>query len=135
VPHITETERRRTMDHSLEVDRRIRWAIALGALVLALALVSEPGALWAQGAGCAGTAIQFTSLDNLLKTAWEYLTSGAVIRIMAAAFIIAGVAGMIGRRPSVAIIGLLAGAVTAFVPTILEKLITQNTATALQICG
>jgi hypothetical protein len=123
------------MDYSLEVDRRTRRAIALGALVLALALVSEPGVLWAQGAGCAGTAIQFTSLDNLLKTAWEYLTSGAVIRIMAAAFIIAGVAGMIGRRPSVAIIGLLAGAVTAFVPTILEKLITQNTATALQICG
>ena len=30
--------------------------------------------------------MQFTSLDNLLKTAWEYLTSGAVIRIMAAAF-------------------------------------------------
>jgi hypothetical protein len=135
VPHIAETERRRTMDHSLEVDRRTRRAIALGALLLALALVSEPGVLWAQGAGCAGTAIQFTSLDNLLKTAWEYLTSGAVIRIMAAAFIIAGVAGMIGRRPSVAIIGLLAGAVTAFVPTILEKLITQNTATALQICG
>ncbi len=123
------------MDHSLEVDRRMRWAIELGALVLALALALEPGGLWAQGAGCAGTAIQFTSLDNLLKTAWEYLTSGAVIRIMAAAFIIAGVAGMIGRRPSVAIIGLLAGAVTAFVPTILEKLITQNTATALQICG
>jgi hypothetical protein len=42
---------------------------------------------------------------------------------------------MIGRRPSVAIIGLLAGAVTAFVPTILEKLISQNAATALQICG
>jgi hypothetical protein len=123
------------MDHSLEVARKTRRAIALGALVLALALVSEPGVLWAQGAGCSGTAIQFTSLDNLLKTAWEYLTSGAVIRIMAAAFIIAGVAGMIGRRPSVAIIGLLAGAVTAFVPTILEKLITQNTATALQICG
>ena len=135
VPHIAETERRRTIDHSLEVDRRTQRAIALGALVLALALVLEPGMLWAQGAGCAGTAIQFTSLDNLLKTAWEYLTSGAVIRIMAAAFIIAGVAGMIGRRPSVAIIGLLAGAVTAFVPTILEKLITQNTATALQICG
>jgi hypothetical protein len=66
--------------------------------------------LWAQGAGCSGTAIQFTSLDNLLKTAWEYLTSGAVIGIMAAAFIIVGVAGMIGRRPSVAVIGLLAGA-------------------------
>jgi len=98
-------------------------------------VAATPMSLWAQGAGCAGTAIQFTSLDNLLKTAWEYLTSGAVIRIMAAAFIIAGVAGMIGRRPSVAIIGLLAGAVTAFVPTILEKLITQNTATALQICG
>jgi hypothetical protein len=123
------------MDHPLKVDRRTRRAIALGALVLGLALVSEPGVLWAQGAGCAGTAIQFTSLDNLLKTAWEYLTSGAVIRIMAAAFIIVGVAGMIGRRPSVAVIGILAGAVTAFVPTILEKLITQNTATALQICG
>jgi hypothetical protein len=54
---------------------------------------------------------------------------------MAAAFIIAGVAGMIGRRPSVAVIGLLAGAVTAFVPTILEKLISQNATTALQICG
>ncbi len=123
------------MDHSLEVDRKAQRALALGALVLALALVSEPGVLWAQGAGCAGTAIQFTSLDNLLKTAWEYLTSGAVIRIMAAAFIIAGVAGMIGRRPSVAILGLLAGAVTAFVPTILEKLISQNTATTLNICG
>jgi hypothetical protein len=135
VPHIAETERRRMMDHFLEVDRWRQRVIALGALVLALALVSEPGVLWAQGAGCAGTAIQFTSLDNLLKTAWEYLTSGAVIRIMAAAFIIVGVAGMIGRRPSVAVIGLLAGAVTAFVPTILEKLITQNTATALQICG
>ena len=73
--------------------------------------------------------------DGLLRTAWEYLTSGAVIRIMAAAFIIAGVAGMIGRRPSVAVIGLLAGAVTAFVPTILGALISQNTATALQICG
>ena len=72
---------------------------------------------------------------HLLKTAWEYLASGAVIRIMAAAFIIAGVAGMIGRRPSVAIIGLLAGAVTAFVPTILGTLISQNTTTALQICG
>ena len=123
------------MDQPLETDRMARRAIALGALVLALALVWEPGGLWAQGAGCAGTAIQFTSLDNLLKTAWEYLTSGAVIRIMAAAFIIAGVAGMIGRRPSVAIIGLLAGAVTAFVPTILEKLISQNTATTLNICG
>jgi len=123
------------MDHSLEVNRRARRAIALGALVLALALASEPAVLWAQGAGCGGTAIQFTNLDNLLKTAWEYLTSGAVIRIMAAAFIIAGVAGMIGRRPSVAIIGLLAGAVTAFVPTILGTLISQNTATALQICG
>ena len=123
------------MDQPLETDRMARRAIALGALVLALALVWEPGGLWAQGAGCAGTAIQFTSLDNLLKTAWEYLTSGAVIRIMAAAFIIAGVAGMIGRRPSVAIIGLLAGAVTAFVPTILEKLISQNTASTLNICG
>ena len=106
------------------------------ALVLALVVaVGSPMVVWAQGAGCAGTAIQFTSLDNLLRTAWEYLTSGAVIRIMAAAFIIAGVAGMIGRRPSVAVIGLLAGAVTAFVPTILGALISQNTATALQICG
>jgi hypothetical protein len=106
------------------------------ALVLALVVaVGSPAVVWAQGAGCAGTAIQFTSLDNLLRTAWEYLTSGAVIRIMAAAFIIAGVAGMIGRRPSVAVIGLLAGAVTAFVPTILGALISQNTATALQICG
>jgi hypothetical protein len=115
--------------------RKARETLAFGALVLALMLVIGPVTLWAQGAGCAGTAIQFTSLDNLLKTAWEYLTSGAVIRIMAAAFIIAGVAGMIGRRPSVAVIGLLAGAVTAFVPTILEKLISQNAATALQICG
>ena len=123
------------MDHCLEVDRRTRRAIAFGTLVLALALAFEPAGLWAQGAGCAGTAMQFTSLDNLLKTAWEYLTSGAVIRIMAAASIIAGVAGMIGHRPSVAIIGLLAGAVTAFVPTILEKLISQNGTTALQICG
>ena len=123
------------MNHSREADQRTRRATALGTLVLALVLALEPGGLWAQGAGCAGTAIQFTSLDNLLKTAWEYLTSGAVIRIMAAAFIIAGVAGMIGRRPSVAIIGLLAGAVTAFVPTILGTLISQNTATALQICG
>jgi hypothetical protein len=106
------------------------------ALVLAVVVaVGPPVVVWAQGAGCAGTAIQFTSLDNLLRTAWEYLTSGAVIRIMAAAFIIAGVAGMIGRRPSVAVIGLLAGAVTAFVPTILGALISQNTATALQICG
>lgn len=56
---------------------------------------------------------------------------------MAAAFIIVGVAGMIGRRPSVAVIGLLAGAVTAFVPTILGTLIAQNTATALSllVCG
>lgn len=123
------------MDYSPEGHRRMRRAIALGALVLTLALTLEPAGLWAQGAGCAGTAMQFTSLDNLLKTAWEYLTSGAVIRIMAAAFIIAGVAGMIGRRPSVAVIGLLAGAVTAFVPTILGALISQNTATALQICG
>ncbi len=122
------------MEHSREAEQRARRAIALGALVLALALTLEPGTVWAQ-AGCAGTAIQFTSLDNLLRTAWEYLTSGAVIRIMAAAFIIAGVAGMIGRRPSVAVIGLLAGAVTAFVPTILGALISQNTATALQICG
>jgi hypothetical protein len=106
------------------------------ALVLAVVVaVGSPMVVWAQGAGCGGTAIQFTSLDNLLRTAWEYLTSGAVIRIMAAAFIIAGVAGMIGRRPSVAVIGLLAGAVTAFVPTILGALISQNTATALQICG
>ena len=106
------------------------------ALVLAVVVaVGSPMVVSAQGAGCAGTAIQFTSLDNLLRTAWEYLTSGAVIRIMAAAFIIAGVAGMIGRRPSVAVIGLLAGAVTAFVPTILGALISQNTATALQICG
>jgi hypothetical protein len=123
------------MEHSREADQREQRAITLGALVLALALALEPGVLWAQGAGCTGTAIQFTSLDNLLRTAWEYLTSGAVIRIMAAAFIIAGVAGMIGRRPSVAVIGLLAGAVTAFVPTILGALISQNTATALQICG
>ena len=123
------------MNHSREADQRTRRATALGTLVLALVLALEPGGLWAQGAGCAGTAIQFTSLDNLLKTAWEYLTSGAVIRIMAAAFIIAGVAGMIGRRPSVAIIALLAGAVTAFVPTILGTLISQNTAAALQICG
>ena len=123
------------MEHSREADQRGQRAITLGALVLALALALAPGVLWAQGAGCTGTAIQFTSLDNLLRTAWEYLTSGAVIRIMAAAFIIAGVAGMIGRRPSVAVIGLLAGAVTAFVPTILGALISQNTATALQICG
>jgi hypothetical protein len=111
--------------------RRLAWVT----LAIALLLLLDPTALWAQGAGCSGTAIQFTSLDNLLKTAWEYLTSGAVIRIMAAAFIIAGVAGMIGRRPSVAIIGLLAGAVTAFVPTILDKLIRENTASALQLCG
>jgi hypothetical protein len=123
------------MEHSQETDQRGPRAITLGALVLALALTLAPGVLWAQGAGCTETAIQFTSLDNLLRTAWEYLTSGAVIRIMAAAFIIAGVAGMIGRRPSVAVIGLLAGAVTAFVPTILGALISQNTATALQICG
>jgi hypothetical protein len=123
------------MEYSREAESTARRVIVLGALVLAVALAWEPGVLWAQGAGCGGTAIQFTSLDNLLKTAWEYLTSGAVIRIMAAAFIIAGVAGMIGRRPSVAIIGLLAGAVTAFVPAILGTLISQNTATALQICG
>jgi hypothetical protein len=121
------------MEHSREAEPKARRAMALGTLVLALA--SVPGVLWAQGAGCAGTAIQFTSLDNLLKTAWEYLTSGAVIRIMAAAFIIVGVAGMIGRRPSVAVIGILAGAVTAFVPTILGTLISQNTATTLNICG
>ncbi|MGH7753254.1 MAG: hypothetical protein ACREN5_10595 [Gemmatimonadales bacterium] len=88
-----------------------------------------------RGQGAAGPRCSSRASDNLLKTAWEYLTSGAVIRIMAAAFIIAGVAGMIGRRPSVAVIGLLAGAVTAFVPTILGTLISQNTATALQICG
>jgi hypothetical protein len=123
------------MEHSREAEPTARRAMALGTLVLALALASVPGVLWAQGAGCAGTAIQFTSLDNLLKTAWEYLTSGAVIRIMAAAFIIVGVAGMIGRRPSVAVIGILAGAVTAFVPTILGTLISQNTATTLNICG
>ena len=35
----------------------------------------------------------------------------------------------------VAVLGILAGAVTAFVPTILEKLISQNTATTLNICG
>jgi hypothetical protein len=123
------------MEHSREAEPKARRAMALGTLVLALALASVPGVLWARGAGCAGTAIQFTSLDNLLKTAWEYLTSGAVIRIMAAAFIIVGVAGMIGRRPSVAVIGILAGAVTAFVPTILGTLISQNTATTLNICG
>ena len=123
------------MSDSVKVSQRAERAIACGVFLLALVVTAEPEALWAQGAGCAGTAMQFTSLDNLLKTAWEYLTSGAVIRIMAAAFIIAGVAGMIGRRPSVAVIGLLAGAVTAFVPTILEKLISQNAATALQICG
>jgi hypothetical protein len=111
------------------------FAAAFVALGFLLAVAAIPTPVWAQGSGCGGTAIQFTSLDNLLKTAWEYLTSGAVIRIMAAAFIIAGVAGMIGRRPSVAVIGLLAGAVTAFVPTILGTLIAQNTATALQICG
>ena len=55
------------------------------ALVLAVVVaVGSPMIVWAQGAGCGGTAIQFTSLDNLLRTAWEYLTSGAVIRIMAA---------------------------------------------------
>ena len=118
-----------------EANGKARETLVFWALVLALALAVDPALLWAQGAGCTGTAIQFTSLDNLLKTAWEYLTSGAVIRIMAAAFIIAGVAGMIGRRPSVAIIGLLAGAVTAFVPTILVKLISQNTATTLNVCG
>ena len=123
------------MEGSGEAKGKAGETLAFWALVLALALAVDPALLWAQGAGCAGTAMQFTSLDNLLKTAWEYLTSGAVIRIMAAAFIIAGVAGMIGRRPSVAVIGLLAGAVTAFVPTILEKLISQNAATALQICG
>jgi hypothetical protein len=123
------------MEHSGEPEQTAWRAIALGVLVLAGVLALAPGVIWAQGAGCGGTAIQFTSLDNLLRTAWEYLTSGAVIRVMAAAFIIAGVAGMIGRRPSVAVIGLLAGAVTAFVPTILGALISQNTATALQICG
>jgi hypothetical protein len=123
------------MAHSEEAEQTARRAITVGALVLAGTLMLAPGMIWAQGAGCGGTAIQFTSLDNLLRTAWEYLTSGAVIRIMAAAFIIAGVAGMIGRRPSVAVIGLLAGAVMAFVPTILGALISQNTATALQICG
>ncbi len=123
------------MGHSGEPKQTAWRAIALAVLVLAGVLALAPGVLWAQGAGCSGTAIQFTSLDNLLRTAWEYLTSGAVIRIMAAAFTIAGVAGMIGRRPSVAVIGLLAGAVTAFVPAILGALISQNTATALQICG
>ena len=123
------------MEGSGEAKGKAGETLAFWALVLVLALAVDPALLWAQGAGCAGTAMQFTSLDNLLKTAWEYLTSGAVIRIMAAAFIIAGVAGMIGRRPSVAVIGLLAGAVTAFVPTILEKLISQNATTALQICG
>jgi hypothetical protein len=123
------------MDLRNGTDRQGRLTTAVLALAVGLAVVGSSAAVWAQGAGCAGTAIQFTSLDNLLRTAWEYLTSGAVIRIMAAAFIIAGVAGMIGRRPSVAVIGLLAGAVTAFVPTILGALIAQNTATALQICG
>ena len=47
------------------------------ALVLALVVaVGSPMVVWAQGAGCAGTAILFSSLDNLLRTAWEYLTSG-----------------------------------------------------------
>ena len=120
---------------SSAADQRGQRAITWATLAMMLTLAWLPTMLSAQGAGCGGTAIQFTSLDNLLKTAWEYLTSGAVIRIMAAAFIIAGVAGMIGRRPSVAIIGLLAGAVTAFVPTLLGTLIAQNTATTLQICG
>ena len=124
------------MTQSSVLDPLARSVTVWTALVLALVVVVGPSSVvWAQGAGCGGTSIQFTSLDNLLKTAWEYLTSGAVIRIMAAAFIIAGVAGMIGRRPSVAVIALLAGAVTAFVPTILGTLISQNTATALQICG
>ena len=73
---------------------------ALVAIGFVLTLAAVPTPLWAQGAGCGGTAIQFTSLDNLLRTAWEYLTSGAVIRIMAAAFIIAGVLMAYGESGS-----------------------------------
>ena len=127
------------MEHSREADQRARRAIALGALVLALVVaVGSPVVVWVQGGGCAGTVIQFTSLDNLLRTAWEYLTSGRVIRTMAPAVRSspAGVAGMIGRRPSVAVIGLLAGAwLRPSSRRSSARWISQNTATALQICG
>lgn len=107
-------------------------AVALGAAPLVAELLAPSWAL-AQ-AGCGGTTIQISNLDNLLKTAWEYLTSGAVIRILAAAFFIFGVGGLIGRRPGAAIVGILAGAITAFVPNILNTLFNQGTST-INLCG
>ena len=103
-------------------------------LLLALAWILDPSFVWAQ-AGCSGTAIQVSTLDNLLRTAWEYLTSGAVTRILAFSFIIAGVVGIISRRPVVAVSGFAAGAVAVFIPSILDVLIKQNQAGALAICG
>jgi len=107
------------------------WAVALGAVLVATALLPS---LAMAAAGCEGTAIRISNLDNLLQTAWEYLTSGAVIRILAAAFFIFGVAALISRRPAAAVAGILAGAVTAFVPSILQTLFSTGTGT-ISICG
>ncbi len=107
------------------------WAVALGGLLLVTALLPS---LAMAAAGCEGTSIRISNLDNLLQTAWEYLTSGAVIRILAAAFFIFGVAALISRRPAAAVAGILAGAVTAFVPSILQTLFSTGTS-AISICG
>lgn len=107
--------------------------VAMGAAPLAADLLAPAGAL-AQTAGCGGQAIIIQNLDNLLQTAWDYLTGGAVVRILAAAFFIFGVAGLIGRRPAAAVTGILAGAITAFVPNILNTLFTSGK-TTISLCG
>lgn len=110
-------------------------ALAVAPLVAGLAAdLLAPSLAVAQTAGCGGQAIIIQNLDNLLQTAWDYLTGGAVIRILAAAFFIFGVGSLIGRRPGAAIVGILAGAITAFVPNILNTLFTSGKA-AISLCG
>jgi hypothetical protein len=60
------------MDGSGEVKGKARETLAFWALVLALALAVDPARLWAQGAGCAGTAMQFTSLDRWPSTTFSW---------------------------------------------------------------
>jgi len=110
-----------------------RWTALAALLTVSAAILFAPSWALAQ-AGCGGTAYQITNLDNLLKTAWEYLTSGSVIRILAAAFFIFGVGALISRRPSAAVVGILAGAITAFAPNILSLLISAGKA-EMSLCG
>jgi len=67
-------------------------------------------------AGCGGQALAIQALDDLLATAWAYLTSGALIRILAVASMSFGMLDLFAGRLITAALGLVTSVLVASLP-------------------